>query len=633
MKRAKVTLFSLVFSLVFSGFASAEMVRTYTDLDLNSPYAPAIQYTSLDIFDGYEDGSFRGDSPVNRAELAKIIVEGTGVTPNSSQYKNCFSDVKEEWFAPYVCYGKTQGWWSGYSDGTFAPANSVLKVEAVKMMWTSQGLVGDSTMELPYADTDAGSWYLEYLEPSYSKNFLEETGPYYSPAEAMSREKIAELLFRYLSTSEASEDSYNVNAYDHAMEQAGLEEDFGKSDQSLYVARSYNLDDSGNIEVMDYELDADGYVSTSTYLEGAGLAICENPELKEDRIYADLSECELLSDYDIRQTGESSVLAIYGFNDSGEFESDENGNFIPDWADDEGYGESIWEYLEYIENSNDSPDDTSDPISNENIDEALESMVAEGNQSKEACLEILENTLTYDPFASTGTENVDCSISGFKGYVEELLETHADDETSTSSSEGYLILDSSKKSRYEFGLLRLTATYSNEVAESYGFGSVAYDYLILVGVTASGEYFYSAESLNSFSDTHYFTSTNSPLSSTEVSDMTWSGYDALVGYIQEDGLFTLTISDTYLDEFLELNTTETTTSETYNSEGEILDSDSSERSLSVSLKNYFNLEQGDAIQWSDNGIEYVLDESYEQESNEVLYEYTDVTTWSITPLN
>lgn len=46
-------------------------------------------------------------------------------TEDENLYENCFEDVEDEWFAPYVCYAKEKGWVTGYPDGTFKPENNV----------------------------------------------------------------------------------------------------------------------------------------------------------------------------------------------------------------------------------------------------------------------------------------------------------------------------------------------------------------------------------------------------------------------------------------------------------------------------------------------------------------------------
>lgn len=119
----------------------------FSDVPSTHKNRNAIDYLQgAGVINGYADGTFKPENTVNRAELLKILIEGKGINPDGSEYKNCFLDVKEEWFAKYVCYAQEQGWVSGYVDGTFKPAQTVNKAEAIKMLVNSQGYeIPDST--------------------------------------------------------------------------------------------------------------------------------------------------------------------------------------------------------------------------------------------------------------------------------------------------------------------------------------------------------------------------------------------------------------------------------------------------------------------------------------------------------
>jgi endonuclease YncB( thermonuclease family) len=149
------------------------------------------------VISGYSDGSFQPDKTLNRAELLKILVGGMGVQPSAAEYKNCFPDVKEEWFAPYVCYAKMQGWVGGYPDGTFRPAQTVNKAEAIKMTVNSQGYeVPNSVSETLYSDVDNGQWYAPFIKVAKDKGLLEETGSIFGVTNDMKRGAISENIYR-----------------------------------------------------------------------------------------------------------------------------------------------------------------------------------------------------------------------------------------------------------------------------------------------------------------------------------------------------------------------------------------------------------------------------------------------------
>lgn len=75
------------------------------------------------IVNGYEDGSFRPDNTVTRAEWAKIMVIASGfpITDNSVHY----IDMQNHWANKYVNTAKE--YLSAYADGTFKPNQTAVR--------------------------------------------------------------------------------------------------------------------------------------------------------------------------------------------------------------------------------------------------------------------------------------------------------------------------------------------------------------------------------------------------------------------------------------------------------------------------------------------------------------------------
>ena len=161
----------------------------FSDISLETPHANAVlKIAEKGIISGYDDGSFKPDLQINRAEFLKILVEATKDPGVTFDGKNCFPDVKSEWFAPYVCYAKARGWVNGYGDGTFKPANPVNRAEALKMLANAYGWEVVNV---------GGEWYSQFVNAALSKNVL-------LPAEAkdygnaQNRGFIAEMIWRAL---------------------------------------------------------------------------------------------------------------------------------------------------------------------------------------------------------------------------------------------------------------------------------------------------------------------------------------------------------------------------------------------------------------------------------------------------
>jgi V8-like Glu-specific endopeptidase len=179
-----------------------EDLEIFNDVDYTSDNAVAISYLKENgIVGGYSDGTFKPENNLNRAELMKILVEATGIDPEASLYKNCFPDVKEQWFARYVCYAKEQGWVEGYPDSKFKPENNVSKVESTKMILEAFDIELMTPAYAPYEDIAVVAWYSRYVYTAWWNGYLEETGNYYYPSVEITRGGVSENIYRVLTTA------------------------------------------------------------------------------------------------------------------------------------------------------------------------------------------------------------------------------------------------------------------------------------------------------------------------------------------------------------------------------------------------------------------------------------------------
>jgi len=96
----------------------------------------AVRY---DVIDGYSDGTFKTESPINRAEALKILTLASQLTVfsdgNNLLTRPTFTDVAEhDWFFPYVKEMSIRGIVQGYDDGTFGPEKPITRAEAAKII-------------------------------------------------------------------------------------------------------------------------------------------------------------------------------------------------------------------------------------------------------------------------------------------------------------------------------------------------------------------------------------------------------------------------------------------------------------------------------------------------------------------
>ncbi len=145
----KVIALVCVFALTLTTVAFG---ATYTDVAEDSAYYEAVEtLNKLDIITGYEDGTFKPEDGVTRAEMAALIarIQGYGETAKASA-NTAFTDVPaSHWASGYIANAAGMGIINGYGDGTFGPEDPVLYEQAVKMIMATLGYT-------PFAEKNGG---------------------------------------------------------------------------------------------------------------------------------------------------------------------------------------------------------------------------------------------------------------------------------------------------------------------------------------------------------------------------------------------------------------------------------------------------------------------------------------------
>jgi len=129
------------------GSCNGSSSEAFSDVPSSHPYAQAIQWgKESGVLNGYPDGTFGPDKTVNRAEFLKIVLAAQGSDVTSASNPTGFRDVDESaWYTPYIRYGKQQGIVQGYPDGSFRPEQPVNFAEALKMAYVALGISGDAS--------------------------------------------------------------------------------------------------------------------------------------------------------------------------------------------------------------------------------------------------------------------------------------------------------------------------------------------------------------------------------------------------------------------------------------------------------------------------------------------------------
>lgn len=121
----------------------------FSDVPDEAAYATAVSdLKDAGVIQGYEDGTFKPDATINRAEFTKIIVAARFDLDSEESYQCMirnrrgetilFPDVPADaWFAKHVCMSYEYRLVGGYPDGTFGPERDISFIEASKILVTA----------------------------------------------------------------------------------------------------------------------------------------------------------------------------------------------------------------------------------------------------------------------------------------------------------------------------------------------------------------------------------------------------------------------------------------------------------------------------------------------------------------
>lgn len=194
MKKLLAMVLALVMTLSLAVSANAAFKD---DKSISDDYAESVAVLNgMGVFKGYEDGSFKPEGNITRAEVATIIyrIYTADVAKNdkSGLYAtyNKFSDMAGAgWAQGYIGYCANASLVKGYPDGTFKPSGKVTGYEVLAMILRAVGY--DKNNEFSGAD-----WALHVAQTAQQLGVLDNVAKTTDLNAPASRELVAELLFQ-----------------------------------------------------------------------------------------------------------------------------------------------------------------------------------------------------------------------------------------------------------------------------------------------------------------------------------------------------------------------------------------------------------------------------------------------------
>ena len=194
MKKLLAMVLALVMTLSLAVSANAAFKD---DKSISDDYAESVAVLNgMGVFKGYEDGSFKPEGNITRAEVATIVyrIYTADVAKNdkSGLYAtyNKFSDMAGAgWAQGYIGYCANASLVKGYPDGTFKPSGKVTGYEVLAMILRAVGY--DKNNEFSGAD-----WALHVAQTAQQLGILDNVAKTTDLNAPASRELVAELLFQ-----------------------------------------------------------------------------------------------------------------------------------------------------------------------------------------------------------------------------------------------------------------------------------------------------------------------------------------------------------------------------------------------------------------------------------------------------
>ena len=173
--RAEVA--SIFFRLLEDDVRDANYTRenSFTDVSSDAWYCSAVSTLSaMGILSGYPDAAFRPNASITRAEFAAIA---TRFDADGDKTPASFDDIANHWAKDEIAVAANNGWVNGYEDGSFRPQNNITRAETMSLVnrvlnrkpETAEDLLSDMITFTDNADTNA--WYYLAVQEATNSHY------------------------------------------------------------------------------------------------------------------------------------------------------------------------------------------------------------------------------------------------------------------------------------------------------------------------------------------------------------------------------------------------------------------------------------------------------------------------------
>ena len=173
--------------------------KDFGDVTLNDWFYSYVRaMVDTDVVTGYDDGTFKPNRQITRAEFSKMVCLAKGWELESSSTPPSFGDVNQNhWAFRYIETARNRGAISGYPDGTFGLNKNITRAELSKIICLANNY---SLSQGPCDFSDCGEhWALRYIVTARTKNIVSgyQDGTF-KPNGSATRAEVCKMLYQMM---------------------------------------------------------------------------------------------------------------------------------------------------------------------------------------------------------------------------------------------------------------------------------------------------------------------------------------------------------------------------------------------------------------------------------------------------
>lgn len=148
----------------------------------------------MDVVEGRTTVSFAPDASITRAEIVKIAMLTFGHEVKEGE-KPTFTDVgASDWYASYLAAAQDENIVQGYADGSFHPNEPVNRAEALKIVLSAAGFTLGGSPAAPFTDVMQTAWYAIHVNFAFDHMIVSgKTALKFAPGDSITRAEMSKI--------------------------------------------------------------------------------------------------------------------------------------------------------------------------------------------------------------------------------------------------------------------------------------------------------------------------------------------------------------------------------------------------------------------------------------------------------